>query len=316
MFGILQAVGVVFLVILAGTAAARFRLLSPRTGDALTEFAVTIAVPLLLFRTVLNANFDGTTLLPLWWSYVLAGCCAWVAGCLATRAFGREWQVCVVGGMAACFANLVQLGVPLVQGLYGQPGLDMLTLLVAIQLPLLSGVTILTFEMLGARNAQQTRAGMLPITVGQAIFVNPLMIGILAGFAMRVVDMPLPTLLAQFVDVFAGVAGPVALFAIGFSLYGLGIKGNLRPAVALSAIKLIGMPSIALLMCVLLRLPALTSFVVVAAASLPTGINPYLVASRFGVGQALASNTMTISTALSFLATAFWLTVAKLVIED
>ena len=57
--------------------------------------------------------------------------------------------------------------------------------------------------------------------------------------------------------------------------------------------------------------PLATAQVVVVAAALPVGVNPYLIATRFGTGQELASNTMTVSTALAAFTTGFWLLVAQ-----
>ena len=49
----------------------------------------------------------------------------------------------------------------------------------------------------------------------------------------------------------------------------------------------------------------------VASAALPSGVNSYLIAIQFGTGQALASNQITIATALAVVTTAFWLSVAQ-----
>jgi malonate transporter and related proteins len=75
------------------------------------------------------------------------------------------------------------------------------------------------------------------------------------------------------------------------------------------------MPAIALAMAVLLDLPPLTAKVVVAAASLPAGVNSYLIAAQFGTGQALASNQMTLSTACAVVSMAFWLMIAQTVFD-
>ena len=84
-------------------------------------------------------------------------------------------------------------------------------------------------------------------------------------------------------------------------------------ALVLSSLKLFLMPAVALGMAILFDLPPLAAQVAVAAAALPSGVNSYLIATQFGVGQALASNQMTIATACAVVTTAFWLTVAQLV---
>jgi predicted permease len=80
---------------------------------------------------------------------------------------------------------------------------------------------------------------------------------------------------------------------------------------ALSALKLFLMPAAALATAWLFGLPPLTAKVAVLAAALPAGVNSYLIASQFGTGQALASNQMTLTTALAVVTTSFWLAVAN-----
>ncbi|RUX19728.1 AEC family transporter, partial [Mesorhizobium sp. M2A.F.Ca.ET.037.01.1.1] len=141
------------------------------------------------------------------------------------------------------------------------------------------------------------------------LFINPLIIGILAGLAWRLTGAPLPDLVERLVDTLADTAGPVALFAMGLSLRRFGISGNIRPALALSVLKLFLMPALVLAFVWLLGLPPLTSKVAVVVAALPSGINSYLIAVQFNTGQALASNQMTLATASAVLTTSFWLTV-------
>jgi len=141
------------------------------------------------------------------------------------------------------------------------------------------------------------------------MFINPLIIGILLGLAWRLSGVPLPSLVMRLVDALANTAGPVALFAMGLSLRRFGISGNVRPALALSALKLFLMPALVLAFVWLLGLPPLTAKVAVVVAALPSGINSYLIAVQFNTGQALASNQMTIATASAAVTTAFWLTI-------
>jgi predicted permease len=53
--------------------------------------------------------------------------------------------------------------------------------------------------------------------------------------------------------------------------------------------------------------------VAVATASMPSGVNSYLIAVQFRTGEALASSQMTIATIAAVVTTAFWLTIAQAV---
>jgi hypothetical protein len=54
--------------------------------------------------------------------------------------------------------------------------------------------------------------------------------------------------------------------------------------------------------------------VVVIVAACPSGSNVYVVASRFRTGEALASNTIVLTTALSVVSITFWLAAVELLI--
>ena len=288
--------------------------LSTETGDALSTFAVGVALPLLLFRTMINADFHGSAPWAMWGAYFSSVVVAWTAGHLVTtRVFGRDSQAGVVGGVATAFSNLLLLGVPFIQRVLGQQGFEILSLLIAVHLPTMIMASIILFSVFGT--GAHPPAGPFDMIRGfvRRIIKNPLIVGILLGLVWRMTGLALPGLAERIVDSLADIAGTIALFAMGLGLRKFGISGNVRPALALSALKLILMPAVALLMALAFGLPPLTAKVVVAAAALPSGVNSYLIATQLGTGQALASNQMTIATAGAVVTLTFWLTVAQMV---
>jgi malonate transporter len=288
--------------------------LRPEVGDGLSQFAVAIAVPLLLFRTMVNADFRGAAPWHLWACYFAAVIVAWTAGNLVTtRIFGRDSALGVVGGVAAAFSNTVLVGVPLILGVFGQDGIDILSLIVSIHLPTMMMASIVMFELFGSRGRDPDPPLTLIKGFLQKILANPLITAILIGLAWRFTGLSLPRLGVRFVDALADIAGPLALFAVGLGLRKFGISGHVRLSLALSGLKLVLMPGAALLFAWLFGLPPLSAKVAVATAALPAGINSYLIAVQFGTGEALASNQMTLSTGLAVFTSAFWLTMAEAV---
>lgn len=285
--------------------------LSTATGDALSAFAVGVALPLLLFRTMVHADFHGAAPWGLWATYFTAVVVTWTAGHLAvTRIFGRDGRAGVVGGVASAFSNLLLLGAPFMLGVFGQEGFEILSLIIAVHLPAMMMASVLLFGILGRERGEALSVGAVAPDFLRKLGTNPLIVGILIGLAWRFTNLPLPGLAVRLVDALAGIAGPVALFAMGLGLRKFGISGHVAPAAFLSALKLFLMPAVALVMAWMLGLPPLPAKVAVAAAALPSGVNSYLIATQFGTGQALASNQMTITTALAVLSTTLWLGVA------
>lgn len=277
----LETIAFVFGLVGLGYAVGWAGLLRPQVGDALADFAIVVALPALLFRTMIGIDLEGTAPWALWLAYFSAIPAVWLcAHVTITRVFGR-------------------------------PGVEILSLLLAVHLPVMMATSVVLFEWVRRRQGEASAPGKVVRDFAANLFSNPLVVGILAGVLWRVAELPMPSLGARFIDSFAGIAGTVALFSMGLGLRKFGISGNVKPALALSAMKLLLLPALVLATSYLAGLPPLVAQVMVVAAAMPTGVNPYLIAMRFGSGQVLASNTTTISTAFAVLTTGFWLAVAQ-----
>ncbi|WP_309085866.1 AEC family transporter [Chelativorans sp.] len=308
---LVETVAFVFALVALGHLSGWCGLLKPETGAGLSDFAVSVAMPLLLFRTMGSADFDGSLPLQLWATYFSAVAVAWIVAQLTViHLFGRDSRAGVVGGLSGSFSNLALVGIPFALGVFGQPGFEILSLILSIHLPIMMAMSVVLFSWYGGEDAPH---GFWPVLGDflRSMATNPLIIGIVAGLAWRATGAEMPALAARLVDALANVAAPVALFALGLGLRRYGIAGNIRPAVAMAAVKLILMPAVVLGAAKLTGLTGLSAKVAVAAAAMPLGVNPYLIAMRFGTGQALASNSMTISTAFAVLTTSFWIIVAQ-----
>ncbi|WP_127598900.1 AEC family transporter [Nitratireductor alexandrii] len=309
-----EAVLFIFGLIALGYLAGVSGYLKAEAGDALAEFAVSVAVPLLLFKTMQSADFHGAASWSLWITYFTSVAIAWALGqFVTTRVFGRDARAGVVGGVSASFSNTVLLGIPLVLGVFGQAGFEILALIVSVHLVVMMAASIVVFAILdGSRDGAPRPVALVSDFFGK-LLRNPLIIGILAGLAFRFTGLQLPGLGLRFVDALAGIAGPLALFSIGLGLRRYGIAGNLRAGVALAGLKLIVMPAATLALALALGLPPLAAQVAVITASLPTGVNAYLIAVQFGTGQAISTNAMMIATSCAAVTTSLWLLVLQAV---
>lgn len=307
----------IFSLIVIGYGAAAFGLLKAQTGEGLSNFVVSVALPLLLFRTLLAADFGEGLPWGLWSAYFVGVAVTWTLGHITIRrAFGRDARAGVVAGVTASFANLVLLGLPLIAGIYGPEGLLLLSLIISIHLVVLMAVSMLLFEWAlhrdGVAVASPGVVGFIKTFVRQ-LLSNPLIVGILAGLIGQLVGLELPNIATRLVDSMADIAAPLALFAMGMSLRNFGLAGHLVPAAALTLLKLMLMPAVVLVAALLLDLPPLTAQVAVVGAAMPAGVNAWLIANKFNTGQRLASTAMTMSTPLAVFSTLFWVWVVSIV---
>ena len=302
---IFDIVAPVFIVVGAGYAAVKSKILADEPIDQLMKFAITFAIPCLLFRATstidLSAAFD--------WRIILAFYAAAVASFISAfiivkNFFARRPGEAVGIAFAALFSNLVFLGLPISERAWGTGSLGPNFALVSVNAPICYLIGITAMELLRAdgRDAVSTLR-----IVGNAIFRNSLMIGIGLGFMVNISGLELPEALLGAVDLLARASLPVGLFALGGVLTRYSLTKSLGEASLISVLSLVVQPALTLLFCRLLGLPeSIVKSVVLIAAGAP-GINAYLFASMYNRGLDAAASTVLLSTLLCVFSVSAWL---------
>lgn len=299
----------VFLLILVGWVIVRTGLLKAEIGEAMSEFVFKIAVPLLLFQTIAEADFRGSSPFRLWIAYFSGVAITWTAGhIVATRMFGRDARIGVLAGVSSAFANTIFIGLPLVGRTVGPDGVMAMSILIAVHLPTMMIAGTLLMEQ--AERKENAGAGRstaeLLRQVGSNLMRNPLVIGLFCGLIVHLTSLPIPATLGTAVDNIANIAGPAALISLGMALRQYGMSGNLGITSVIAAFKLFLLPACVLAVGLLLGLSPEWRAALVLTAAVPTGVNAWLIANRFGVGHSLAASTITLTTALGAFSVSLW----------
>ena len=302
---VLDIVAPVFIVVGAGYLSVKARWLEDDSIDQLMRFAITIAIPCLLFRATssidLAAAFD--------WRILAAYYAAALAGFVlvyfvATRVFKRRPGEGVAIGFAALFSNLVMLGLPISERAWGVDSMAPNFALVSVNAPICYLVGITAMELLRAdgRNAADTCR-----VVVSAMFRNSMMIGIGLGFAANLLEVTLPASLLGAVDLLAVASLPVALFALGGILTRYRLQHSVGEAFMVSGVSLLLQPALTMLLAVQLELGEQTLRSIVLMAAVAPGLNAYLFASMYGRALDVAASSVLLSTLLSVLSISVWL---------
>ena len=299
----------IFALILIGWLLVRTGYLKEELGEGLGDFVFRVAVPVLLFRTIAEADFSGEAPWRIWVAYFAGVAATWtIAHLVATLGFGRDRRIGVLAGVSSAFANTVFIGLPLVSRIVGSDGLVAVSVLLSVHLPVM--MTAGTILMERAERKDGTRAPQsvptLLLGIARSLARNPLVIGLVAGALFHTGGVPLGGPVKVVVDQLAAMAAPAALVSIGMALNRYRIGGNAGLAVAMTALKLLVLPGCVYIACRLLGLGPEWTAAMVLTSSVPTGINAWLLANHFGVGHALASSTITLTTALGVLTVSFW----------
>ena len=298
----------VFVVLGFGYLAARTALMAESAIDALMRFAQNIAAPLLLFRSIarmdLGAAYDAGLMLSFYiGAFVSFGLC--FAG--ARLVFRRPLKDAVAIGFVGLFSNTLLLGLPITERAYGATALTGNFAIISIHAPLLYAFGITLMEWARSRGEGLSALRLARQTL-RAIFSQPLVIGILSGFAVNLTGNPVPQVAWAAVDMIAGTAIPLALFGLGGVLARYRIEGDLGPVVMVSVAALVVHPAVTYGLgryAFGLGDAALRSAVVTAAMA--PGVNAYLFASIYGVGKRVAASGVLVATVGSILTVWGWL---------
>lgn len=309
MSAIVLNVAPIFILILIGWVIARAGILKVDSGEIIGEFVFRIAVPTLIFRTLAEADFHGVSPFRLWIAYFAGVAVTWMVAHLFSRyVFGRDGRMGVIAGISASFANNIFIGLPLVGRTVGDDGLLALSILLAIHLPVMmvTGTILMENANYKAGGGPRRGIGAILMQVGRNLALNSLVMGLCAGLLFNASGLPMPAVLKTVVDQISAIAGPAALLSLGMALTKYPVRGNLPIACVMTVLKLFLMPACVLLACRLLGVSQEWTMALVLTSSVPTGINAWLLANRFGVGHSLAASTVSISTACGILSVFFW----------
>jgi malonate transporter len=296
----------VFLVIGFGYVAV-WRGLFPVAGvDGVLRFAQSFAVPCLLFQAIarldLAAAFDARLL----FSFYSGATLCFALGLGGARVlFRRDWEDCVAIGFCCLFSNSVLLGLPISERAYGAENLTGNYMIIALHSPFCYGLGITVMEFV--RNRGQS-GGVFARAVGRAMFHNPLVIGIVAGFAVNLSGLAIPSVVDDALSLIVRAALPAALFALGGVLIQYKPEGDMKTIAMVCCISLVVHPAIVWGMGTALSVPQDLFRSGVLTAAMAPGFNAYIFANMYGRGRRVAASSVLIATAASILTVWVWLT--------
>lgn len=305
MLDILTITGPIYLCIAAGFASVRWGLFSAADMRVFGRFVIQIALPALLFNSLASRSL-AEVIHPGYLLAYTAGSLVLLLGALwyARRVQRKPLSESAYVAMGMTCSNSGYVGYPVMLLTFGPLGgvILALNLLVEnlVKLPLLFALADA-----GAHQGQKpSLTEVLKQTVGRLIR-NPMIVAICAGFAVALLGLRLPDVLARTVTLFSAASGGLALFIIGGTLVGLQVKGLRRQVSAIAIGKLLLHPLAvfgAVVLLPLLGLPAVTgdlrAAAVLSAAMPMLGIYPIL-AQRHGL-EGFTAAALLATTAASF----------------
>lgn len=305
MTALLDVILPVFVIIALGYAAARFGALTQGGIDGMMTFAQSFALPVLLFKSIaaidLSAAYHFGLMASFYFgAFVAFGFCFGVA----RYGFGRPATDSIAIGFAGYFSNTLLLGIPITENAYGSQALAGNFAIVSIHAPLLYSLGIMAMVV---AQSGGLRAG-LGREIMRNILTQPLVIGILCGFAVNLLGVSLPQFGNSAIDMIARSGIPAALFGLGGVLFRYRPEGDAGLIALVCIAALVVHPAISYGLgrgVFHLDRDALRSVTVTAAMA--PGVNAFMFAQMFGVGKRVAASAVLFGTAACVFTTWGWL---------
>jgi hypothetical protein len=237
---VLAVTGPIYVVMALGWAAVRRGLFASDDLRVLGRFVLNLALPALLFNA-LSRRPVAEILEPVYFVAYAASGVAIVLGAFVWERLVRKrdapTSAIIATGMG--FPNLAFVGYPIIVPLLGAPGAVAVALSFVVDNLLILPLALALAGSGGAAAEPRHRA-LVRALAGTAR--NPLIIAIVAGFAVALAGVSLPAPIARTIDLFAGASAGVALFVVGGSLARLKVRGMARDVAAIATGKLIAHP--------------------------------------------------------------------------
>lgn len=297
---LLGIVAPIFGIMALGFAAVKLRILDKKAVNGLVLFVFNIAIPALLFRSLARTELPPD----IQWGFLLSfyggSFTVFALGLAAGRfLFHRSLPDQAIFGMSAGFSNTVLMGIPILLTAYGPEAMLPIILIIAFHAPTLMP---LTAGMIQVGKGGDVSVGAQARNIGLDLVRNPIIMGLILGLLMNWSGWAIPGPLDRMAEMLGSAAVPCALFALGASLAGYPLTGDVSPALVLSALKLFVHPALVWVLAVpVLGLEGVWVPVAVTMAAMPSGINVYLFGARYDAAPGVAARTVFLTTAGSLI---------------
>jgi predicted permease len=294
--GVLARVLPFFLLVGAGVALVRLRLLDDGMARGLSAYVFWIGFPALLIHSLSAIGAPGPALA--WGLAAFAGAALSVMLLLSLLSLALGWtrEERAGAAMAGGLGNSAFLGLPIAAAVLGPEAARLAAGVVAVDFVLVAGVGIALLGWASGRS--------IPRSVAQALS-NPIVAASLIGVGMALLSLKLPGLLDRAVSAAAASGSPVALVALGAALALRDPDGaaapRSAPVLAATAAKLVALPVLTWLAVGLTEAPTAFRLGATLLAATPTAVNVFIQTRTLGVFARGGARTVALTTALSAL---------------
>ena len=292
----------IFFTMLLGLFFRRIGLMDEGFVKKMNQFVFVAALPALLFEDLSAVDFveawDTRFVLFCFFATLLSiGLTVLLSFLLKDRSAQGEFV------QASYRSSAAILGIAFIQNIYGDAG--MAPLMIVGTVPLYNVMAVVVLSFMKPDRGKLDRKLLLKTLKG--IVTNPILLWIAAGLAWSALRLPVPVILEKTVHNVAVLATPLGLMAMGGSLEFKKALGQIRPAVAASLIKLVGLAALFLPIAVSMGFTQEKLVAILVMLGSATTVSCFVMAKNMGHEGTLTSSAVMLTTLGSAFTLTGWL---------
>lgn len=285
---VILEVAVILILILVGYFTVKKGMFTKESLGSITSFLLYIVTPCLIVSSFLSAEsgkLDGWTLLL---AAVLPALSIVISIALSYLFFRREPSGRRrVLRFSMIFCNVGFMGIPLVEGIVGSEGVLYGSFFIAV-----FNIFCWTYGyvMMGGGKVRL-----------KALLLNPGVIGLVIGLPLYLLDVPVPALFVEPVELISALNTPLAMIVVGGYIAQVKLRAFVSDLAVykMAVLRLVVAPLLYLALVWLLRPDETLLMSTVIQAATPVAANCVLFAVQYDSDAELASKSVAVSTALS-----------------
>ena len=289
---VIQQMGVLFLIIGLGYAAAKAKLFPANTNRSLAQLVIYITNPCTVLYSVLGKDrgLSNSQVLLLTGIAVVFFVVVIAAGLILPRLLRCPREKRGMYAFMVTFSNMGFLGFPVVSALYGADAVFYASIFNLIfQLVVYTyGVWLVGGAEGGFRLQWKT-------------FLSPIILASIFAYICYLTDLKAPSFVVKTLEMLASVTSPVCMLVIGIALAAVPLGRVFRNwrLYVISFVKLLGLPLLAYAILRPFVTHPLILGITVVIAAMPVATMSTLLASKYGADEELAAGGVFLSTLMS-----------------
>jgi len=289
MLPILSALAPVFLLILFGYGLRRSGRFGAGFWGDVDRLVFYILFPAFLVIRIGTADFGGLALGPMALG-VAAGLCAMAILSFALKPVLRLDGPGFGAAFQGCMRPNIYVGFAAADALFGLEGGILAAIVVAVGTPLVNVFAAVVLTLYGPQGSGGWRRAVL------AMARNPVILAIAAGLAINLSRLGLPPVLDDMLAILARGTLAMALLSVGAGLDVPAARKAGPTVLAVSAVKLAGLPALTFAACLAFGAGGLPLTVAVMFASLPNSPTSYSMTRQLGGDHTTMAALITVQT--------------------